>query len=171
MGTMTRDESAERLAELKHMNVPRCSLDRLKGSYDADKWAALFEDEALAAAFNTYLRGFAWLEGTTPPYEPGTILCPGCATRGYFSWGITHGHGNCSCGWPGTLYHYVADPAPGAPCYYCEKTPGAHDGPDRLCHRDGDAFDRDRYKPRNALKFTQILWAHPYDVRLAGRGS
>lgn len=35
--------------------------------------------------------------------------CPGCG-RGMFGWGLAHGEGACSCGWPGTMYHFIRRP-------------------------------------------------------------
>jgi hypothetical protein len=29
---------------------------------------------------------------------------------GHFSWGLAHGEGACSCGWPARAYHYITLP-------------------------------------------------------------
>ena len=35
--------------------------------------------------------------------------CPNCG-HGMFGWGLVHGEGACSCGWPGTMYHFIRRP-------------------------------------------------------------
>jgi len=41
------------------------------------------------------------------PEAVGNPPCPHCGERSRFRWGLTHGQGNCTCGWPGRYYHYI----------------------------------------------------------------
>ena len=73
------------------------------------------------AAIAAYLEPFAapqWPNGKPP--ESADFLgldsprCLKCGTPqggifGAFSWGIAHGEGACSCGWPARAYHSITD--------------------------------------------------------------
>lgn len=67
--------------------------------------------------------------------------CPGCQARGWFRWGLVHGEGFCDrCGWPGTAYHFLAEPGT-------------------------KQEDEDYYRRR--FRWEGILWAHPREVARA----
>lgn len=165
------EETEERLAELKRTNVPRATYERIGGTLRLNDDAT--EEDRLAlpdlrAALDAHLRHFAWLTDST-----GTMLCPGCESQGWFSWGVVHGAGTCSCGWPGTYYHRIADPDPAAPCEDCGKpedehlnVDGAEEGIGRSrCPNDPDGINFYRRPP--LFRLDLLLWAHPYEVKLS----
>lgn len=128
MPTMTRDELSERIQDLKHLDHPRCSIARLGATMDpAESWAGLIEQDIYARLIDDYLKQFAVpVEG-----ELGSSWneCPACGAAGSFSWGIAHGSGSCSCGWPGTLYHYYIHDRRDDPALICSATVNGH----RVC--------------------------------------
>lgn len=182
---MNYEEMDARLRELKSSRVPRASLARIdtiaSRSPDPRPWAEALPEQ-LHGILDHYLHLFAWLTADgDPTYRDGTMLCPGCTTLGFFSFGLVHGSGNCECGWPGTLYHLVRDPSDEAECERCgearpEHVPqtseivafGAESIPiirhDLRCpkgERLGDVFSAPV-----VVKFDLLLWAHPYEVHL-----
>lgn len=86
-----------------------------------DRFDEGLADEDAAAVIN-YLRDFA----KPPATEAGNLLSSGptclkCGKAqagflGSFRWGLVHGEGSCSCGWPARAYHRImgldADPEP-----------------------------------------------------------
>lgn len=177
MSMMTRAAIAERLAELKRTDVPRCSVERLAATMDpVGDWEALIAQEAARRALDAHLRHYAWfVDGE------GGALCPGCATRGFFGWGIVHGAGSCSCGWPGRMYHFIPDPAPddATLCRNCDQPRSAHElgrveqagetliAGIRACpgQEDPEVWQL-LFEPVDVARFTRLLWAHPYEVSL-----
>lgn len=228
MGELTH----ERLAELKREDWPRFSLDhvlRETGLYNVQgRSGPLGRDMTKEAA-----EDLARVSGATVevvPISPGnrallsaaenpdhaSIInaylhhfvpgdCPSCG-YGAFGWGIAHGSGSCSCGWPGTLYHYIVDDRElddlvcSATCngfavcdrrrgehlvheyrVYGEKT-GAHERQELRCPspitppdlvasyaREGSLPFTSRYHAPEIVRFTAMLWAHPYDVHKRSR--
>lgn len=196
--TVPSPDLAVPLPELKRMNIPRASIARIGSRVDAPDGRTLADlcadDEALRAAVEEHLRHFAWLtaadaariRGFTPSPDAEELLapcCPGCMTRGWFGWGVQHGCGSCSCGWPGRYYHFIADPDPDAPCRdeECARPKSEHeektrtwrslesDAPPRVetyrvCPGGDPDSMMDEYRPRDVLRFHFVLWAHPYEV-------
>lgn len=160
MATMTRGEMAERLDELKRQAHPRASVNGLAGMIDPrGEWESSTMPHLVEA--NRYLR--FWLA----PDDDGKNECP-CCGWGQFYWGIVHGAGFCSCGWPGRLYHTIADDRDLAylACDGCGHARGEHA---KSPAANGYCPTRDGgwWKPPVIVKFTLLLWAHPYTVRLA----
>jgi hypothetical protein len=183
MSTMTREELAVRLAELKRQDWPRFRLSHIVPDSPGVAGRALLdaaEDPDHAALIDAYLRAFV----------PGD--CPGCGW-GRFGWGIQHGSGSCACGWPGTLYHSIVD---------------RRDLPHHICHsiingirvcecrRDEHILRPSRWNPDEeevgcpnpvvppglglyrpftsewrppvVVRVETLLWVHPYEVHLTG---
>jgi hypothetical protein len=92
--SMTWEEIADRLAVLKREDWPRLSVAAI--TEERAPWPEIRADAAKTAIVNRYLRH--WVPGNCP-----------CCGYGIFSWGLVHGAGSCSCGWPGRLYHFVTD--------------------------------------------------------------
>lgn len=165
---------AERLAELKRTNVPRCSIERLGVTVDPPSPFNVDDLEFTERArgiLNAYLRRF------TDPADPKG--CPNCGGALGAGWGYAYGSIMCGCGWPGTRLHFVRDPGDEAECEHCEAPKSAHASVSReavpygtglsiarvelVCPRD----DGGTYKAPTILAFDRILWAHPYDVHLS----
>jgi hypothetical protein len=189
--TLTREDLAARLAELKRSDVPRASLERLNRRLEHEAGGAA---GAITAALDTiqvdrYLRRFAWLVRERDGEL--VVVCPGCETRGLFSWGNLHGSGSCACGWPGTLLHYVLDERPDPDLVCCATVNG-----ERVCRArrgehvekvavsygvsSGERFERlelrcpglldepfgRTFRAPEIARFNRILWAHPYELRM-----
>jgi hypothetical protein len=173
------EERLERLAEMKRQPFPRCSIVSLGATMDpADSWAEFVEQFVYAEIVDRYLRNFV---------DPGDrAACPCCHSTIAFSWGIVHGQGWCSCGWPGTMYHYVDDDREDGDLLCAREVCGRRRADHVPTHvalvRDGASVDRvelrcpvedgpfsHEYKPPPILRFTRLLWAHPYTVHPARR--
>jgi hypothetical protein len=187
MSTATRDEIAERIAELHRQDWPRFSLDHLLGEVEpGSAGRALLsaaETPENVPIINAYLKG----------YVPGD--CPSCG-YGRFGWGISYGAGSCSCGWPGRLYHHILDNRE-LPELVCAATCNGHDVCGRprgeheeveetwfavadgapSIHRELRCPDptpppgirspfRSQFRPPLIVHFNAMLWAHPYTVHL-----
>lgn len=87
----------ERLQEMKREDWPRFRLAHIQG--DGHPWPTVRADPELAARTDDYLRH--WVPGE----------CPSCGGYGSFHWGVVHGAGSCTCGWPGRVYHFILDDA------------------------------------------------------------
>ncbi len=72
----------------------------------------------MVAALNEYFHAFAKPVRCPPsiifPGRSPLTLCIQCekplgGACGSFQWGLVHGEGQCSCGWPGRAYHRPTD--------------------------------------------------------------
>ncbi len=70
--------------------VEKCSIDDVKNYF------------ATVPVSEEYLREFA-----KPEMTGGWQKCLKCQELHNFRWGLAHGVGNCSCGWPARAYHYI----------------------------------------------------------------
>jgi hypothetical protein len=94
-----------KLTELKKKNYARatgatCGVEITAKTPEAEEEAA-----RLMSAIDRYFNDFAVVPDG---------LCPSCHNRlggllGSFSWGICHGEGHCSCGYPCRAYHRIKD--------------------------------------------------------------
>lgn len=187
MTTATRDELAVKISELKRQDWPRFSLEHIKLGEEGGRAGQAL----LSAAENPDHR--AIIQGYLRHFVPGE--CPSCG-YGMFGWGIAHGSGSCSCGWPGTVYHRILDDREldnlvcTATCNgydVCGRPRGEHvlhewrgytptgdsvvSGTELRCPAPkpppGVRLPFDsRYHPPVIADFTVLLWAHPYDVSL-----
>lgn len=108
---MAREKQRIDIDAARARNLPRCTADSIGLVFSptedtpADEIAeAQAKCDKVSAALNSYLEEFA---------ETG-FKCPNCDSKlggflGTFSWGICHGEGNCSCGWPCRGLHYPKD--------------------------------------------------------------
>lgn len=83
------------LVELRAKKLPRLAA---KDIFSGDA----LEDEKDRQALDGYLDRFAMP-------EKGRCIACGKELGGFFGsfqWGIAHGHGSCSCGWPVVAYHF-----------------------------------------------------------------
>lgn len=167
----TAEEKAERLLEMKRQPFRRCSIDRIGGTMDPpESWVELIEVHIHAEIVDRYLRGFVDPEEKAP--------CPFCRSTISFSWGLVHGQGNCHCGWPGTLYHYVHDSRPDGDLLclrencgkrrdeHVENTVHTEQGEQVELGCPGFKHRFDTFKPPLIVRFTRLLWVHPYDVHM-----
>ena len=85
------------LSVLRTTNFPRMSLDKF-----FEMGGKLLHETPNRAALDEHLKKFV-----VPDKDRKCIRC-GAYDYG-FSWGITHGEGNCTrCGWPARAYHYAS---------------------------------------------------------------
>lgn len=88
----------DRLQKLQDANLRRATAADAGISINVKDEADRPEADRLLAGINDYLRGFL---------PPGP--CPCCDCRFGFEWGITHGEGNCQCGYPARAIHDLGD--------------------------------------------------------------
>lgn len=167
----TLEEKLERLHEMKREPFARCSIEQLGATMDpAESWSALVEQHIYAEIIDVYLRNYV------APGEENR--CPFCGV-GFFGWGLVHGEGNCSCGWPATLYHRIRDRREDGDLL-CDDadcgrrrdehvpTEGVYGRVELRCPEQGEDFPQ-KFQPPLIVGFTRLLWAHPYSVHLRPR--
>ncbi len=93
--------TTKRINELRQ-SVHHLDIDAIgvKGGVEEDVEVVLAHFRSVADQF------------TDPGEEGGCLNCgrQQSGLLGAFSWGIIHGEGTCSCGWPARAYHFVKMP-------------------------------------------------------------
>ena len=101
---MTREETINKINEVKAMNLPHMNYVKLKEYYG--EISEFKETEENIKIMNEYLNNY--LDPKNETFENGCWFCGNKDV--YLSWGITHGiaHSNC-CGLSYKCYHYSDD--------------------------------------------------------------
>lgn len=106
--------------ELKASDVKKCTLDdvgiKLEPKADAPQ-EVIDECASLKQSIAEYLSDFASpvkRESNGTGFVFGKNNCIACGEPlggmlGHFKWGLCHGEGFCSCGYPGRALHYIKD--------------------------------------------------------------
>lgn len=175
--TVDLDDLRADLVNLKRKPFPRCSTERIGLIMDPpETWAEVIENHVAAEALEDYLRGFV------APNEKGERPCPKCG-HGFFGWGLVHGAGSCACGWPGTLYHYVRNLSEDDDVICadekCRRSRGDHVPTEKKWQTAGSDSTRivielrcpdqewpHSFRAPDLVRFSLLLWAHPYAVHL-----
>lgn len=88
------------LDQLKASNIPRATPDDLTDNPEFNI------DPDVIEYLSHYAKPRTDAAGTVRKGTP----CIACDARWSFTWGLTHGAGQCKkCGWPGTIYHVIKD--------------------------------------------------------------
>lgn len=110
-------EAATSLAELQAADLPHMTAERLgvkaKDGVELDQPTIEFLEDV-----DKYLSVFAVPNELTQDNGDGFVFsrerCIACGNAlggmlGSFQWGLAHGEGNCSCGYPARAIHYIKD--------------------------------------------------------------
>lgn len=86
----------ERLEELRRLNLPHATKD---------VWGVALKEDGPIEERETALGWIASIDKYLEDFLPSGP-CPNCGRKASFSYGICHGEGQCSCGYPGRGCHY-----------------------------------------------------------------